>query len=103
MRWQTRTVFRFENGLISQLDAIGCIKNDKAVPKVKRAKKIDPEPNLEFGAIVKDRQIIITETIKLANEANSSEGWRAKNARHKQQKKQVFIAMLPVKHLSWTN
>ena len=54
---------------------------------------------MEFGSFVGDRQIIITEPIKLANEANSSEGWRAKHARHKAQKKAVFVATLPIKHL----
>jgi len=49
--------------------------------------------------LILDRQIIITEPIKLANEANSAEGWRAKHARHKLQKKQVFVAMLPVKEI----
>lgn len=54
---------------------------------------------MEFGVFIQDRQIIITKPIKLANEANSSEGWRVKHARHKGQKKAVFVAMLPVKHL----
>ncbi len=54
---------------------------------------------MEFGTLIGDRQIIITEPINLANEANSSEGWRAKHARHKAQKKAIFVAMLPVKEL----
>jgi len=37
--------------------------------------------------------------LKLANEANSSEGWRVKHARHKKQKRQIFFEMIPIKHL----
>jgi len=62
-------------------------------------KKKQPEPNLEFGTLILDRRIIITEPIRLANEANSAEGWRNKHARHKAQKKAVFAAMLPVKEI----
>lgn len=92
-RWQQTTVFRFDfkDSPINQ-----CGLTAKS-PKV--AKKIDSEPFIEFGTIVQHRQIIICEPIKLANEANSSEGWRAKNKRHKQQKKQVFCCMLLVKQL----
>jgi len=105
MRWQTRKVFHFEadkligNASISHFKALPIDQNSLNVKSVRLCKKIKPEPNLEFGTIIQDRQIIITEPIKLANEANSSEGWRAKHARHKAQKKAVFVAMLPVKHL----
>jgi hypothetical protein len=105
MRWQTRKVFHFEvdrsigNTSISHFKASPIDQNSLNVKSVRLCKKIKPESNLEFGTIIQDRQIIITEPIKLANEANSSEGWRAKHARHKAQKKAVFVAMLPIKHL----
>lgn len=105
MRWQTRKASRFEvdrlngNALISHFKGPPIDQSNPNVKSVKLIKKIKPEPNVEFGTVVEDRLIIITESIKLANEANSSEGWRAKNARHKAQKKAVFIAMLPIKHL----
>jgi len=92
-RWQQTKGFRFDfNGsLIDQ-------RGSTAKPP-KRAKIIEPEPNIEFGTFIQDRQILLVLDLKLANEANSSEGWRVKNARHKKQKKKIFVEMLPVKHL----
>lgn len=105
MRWQITGHCRFEvesllgDGLISHFKAPPLIQNIKSESKDRLIKKIDPEQNLEFGTLILDRQVIITEPIKLANEANSSEGWQRKHARHKGQKNAVFVAMLPVKEL----
>src|SRR5258708_2968038 len=108
-RFQKTAKFRFEfqnsmklctsNASISNFKVPPLDQRNESITKVKKKKIIDPEPNLEFATIVQHRQIIITDSIKLANEANSSEGWRTKNARHQAQKKAVFVAMLPVKYL----
>ncbi len=52
-----------------------------------------------FETLIGDRQILITLPIKAANEANCSENWRKRHARHKSQKKAVFSAMLPCKEV----
>jgi hypothetical protein len=90
---------RFENGRISQLGRIGCDNGIGPVCGDGLKKKKQPEPNLEFETLVANRQIIITMPLKLANEANSADGWRKKHERHKAQKKAVFVAMLPVKEI----
>lgn len=52
----------------------------------KRAKKIDPEPSIEFGTFVEDKQIVLVLPIRTVSEANCFEGWKKKHARHKKQK-----------------
>ncbi len=65
----------------------------------KATKIIDPEPSLEFGTFIGDRQITLILDIKAANEANHSEPWRKRHARHKGQKKSIFVALLNCKQL----
>ena len=62
-------------------------------------KKKLPDPHLEFGTLILDRQIIITLDVKAANEANHAEPWRKRHARHQIQKKEVFVALLACKEI----
>lgn len=52
-----------------------------------------------FETVVEPGRISIILPIKACNEANSSDHWTKKQKRHKSQKKAIFIAMLPIKHL----
>jgi hypothetical protein len=93
MRWQQTKGFRFDfKG--SPIDQRGLTAKSP-----KRAKKIEPEPNVEFGSFIGDRQITLILDIKAANEANHSEPWRKRHQRHKGQKKAIFVALLNCKQI----
>ena len=105
MRWQQTTSSRFDNanliqyGFNSGFKVSPLIQNDKNVKSPKRPKKIEPEPNVEFGTFIGDRQITLILDIKAANESNCSEPWRKRHQRHKGQKKEIFVALLNCKQL----
>jgi len=79
----------------------------------KRAKIIEPEPNLEFGTFIGDRQILMVLDIKTCSEAQNllsssrfykngkpkPEHWTERAARHKIQKKKVFFALVNCKEI----
>jgi hypothetical protein len=105
MRWQIRKGFRFENANLIDDSSISISKAPRlrqrgSTAKLpKSAKIIDPEPSLEFGTFIGDRQITLILDIKAANEANHAEPWRKRHARHKGQKKAIFVAMLGYKEI----
>jgi len=74
-------------------------QNIEKVKSVKANKKKDPEPNLMFGTFIEDRKIMLILDLKAANEANHAEPWRKRNARHKAQKKRIFVELLNCKQL----
>ena len=74
------------------------IQNDKNVKSPKRSKKIEPEPNLEFGAILGNRQLILTLPLRTQS-PNMCEPWQKRHARHKEQKRAVMFAMIPYRQI----
>jgi len=104
-RWQIRNVRRFEianpiaDSLISNSLGSPIAQRDSNVKRVRRSKIIDSEPPVEFGTFIGDRQITLILDIKAANEANHAEPWRKRHARHKGQKKAIFVALLNCKEI----
>ena len=64
----------------------------------KAPKKIDPEPSLEFGAILANRQLILTLPLRTQS-PNMCEPWQKRHARHKEQKRSVIFAMIPYRQI----
>ncbi len=105
MRWQTSNLCRFDSQYQNETkvvlnDKAPCLRQRGLTAKSpKRAKKIEPEPPMEFGTFIGDKQITLILDIKAANEANHAEPWRKRHARHKGQKKEIFVALLNCKQI----
>lgn len=70
---------------------------DTAPPKTKRVKKALNEPVLNYGTTADTSTVEMTLPIKTVSEGNCFEHWQKKHARHKDQKRAIMFAMLPIK------
>ncbi len=91
-RWQQTTVSRFDF-------KAPCLSQRvlNAKPS-KRPKKIEPEPFVEFGAILGNKQLFVTLPLRTQS-PNMCEPWQKRHARHKEQKRAVMFAMIPYRQI----
>lgn len=111
MRWRTRKDYRFDNGLISQLEAIGCVSSFKTTKGSCQENHLIVEPLKENSKIC---FILPIKTLSELNGVNSKtrliktgknkgkparEHWREAWERHKEQKRIVHLMLSPHRHL----
>jgi len=96
-RFEITSLFDYGANPISLVPRLNQRVSNAKSPK--DTKKNDPEPSLEFGTFIGDRQITLVLDLKAYNESNPAEGWRTRHAHHKAQKKEIFVALVNCKQI----
>lgn len=103
MRWQTRKACHFDDGLISQLEPIGCVKTFEMSLDMGLGLKLN-QLDLKKNSIISlilpiltlsEANGILSKTRFCKNGKPKSEHWTEKQERHKMQKRAIFYNLSP--------